>query len=77
VDAWTDERLDDLAAALRPLPEQVARNTEAIERMSDDMRELRREMHAGFASLQRQLALIGWTLAFTVIGAAAAVIIGA
>jgi hypothetical protein len=77
VEAWTDERLDDLAAALRPLPEQVARNTEAIERMSEDMRDLRREMHAGFAALQRQFALIGWTLAFTVIGAVVAVLIGA
>jgi hypothetical protein len=44
--------------------------------MRAEMRGMRGEMHAGFAALQRQLALIGWTLAFTVIGAVAAVIIG-
>ena len=76
MDAWTDERLDDLAAALRPLPEQVARNTEAIERIREDMREMRREMNAGFAALQRQFAVAGWAFAFTLVGAVAAVIIG-
>ena len=90
MEAWTDERLDDLAAALRPVPEQLARNTEAIERLSDDtremrtdmremrtdMREMRADMHAGFAALQRQFALTGWMMAFTVIGAVAAVVIG-
>jgi hypothetical protein len=28
LEAWTDERLDDLAATLRPLPAEMARNTE-------------------------------------------------
>jgi predicted nucleic acid-binding Zn-ribbon protein len=43
VEAWTDERMDDLAAALRPLPAQMARNTEAIERLSEEIREIRGE----------------------------------
>jgi hypothetical protein len=50
--------LDDLAAALRPLPAQMARNTEAIERLSNDMREMRADMSA----MQRQLTQIGWGL---------------
>ena len=56
---WTDERLDDLAETLRPLPAQMARNTEAIERLSDDMRAMRADMSA----MQRQLAQIGWGVA--------------
>jgi nitrogen fixation/metabolism regulation signal transduction histidine kinase len=71
VDAWTDERLDDLAATLRPLPAQMARNTDAIERMSEDMREMRTEMRA----MHRQFALIGWTMSFSLIGALVALMI--
>ena len=89
MEAWTDERLDDLAAALRPLPAQMARNTEAIERVSEDMRDMRAEMrdmraemrvmrgemHTQFSALQRQLALIGWTMSFSLVGVVVAVIV--
>ena len=84
MDAWTDQRLDDLAASLRPLPAQVARLTEVAERNSEDMREMReeirsmrQEMSAGFLSLQRQLTRIGWGLAFALAGAVAAAAVAA
>jgi chromosome segregation ATPase len=71
VEAWTDERLDDLAATLRPLPAQMARNTEALERITDEMRSMREEMAAVRADLsasQRQIAQIGWAMASAVVG---------
>src|SRR3954471_10389113 len=55
VDAWTDERLDDLAASLRALPAHVARLTDVVERNSEDIRDLT----AAVFGLQRQLAHIG------------------
>jgi hypothetical protein len=63
---WTDERLDDVIATLRPLPAQVARNTEAIEGVRGDIREIRediRAMRADMSTMQRQFAQMGWTLA--------------
>jgi hypothetical protein len=41
LEAWTEDRLDDLAAILRPVPAELARNTEAIERLADEMRSIR------------------------------------
>jgi hypothetical protein len=87
VDAWTDERLDDLAATLRPLPAEVARQAEAIERLTEDtqalggeMRSLREELtgemralRADFSASQRQLAHIGWGLVFALIAAVTAI----
>ena len=77
MDSWTDERLDDLAATLSPLPAQVARNTEAIDRMSIEMRAMRQEMRemrgemreemramrADLLATQRQMTQIGWGFA--------------
>ena len=78
LEAWSDERLDDLAAALRPVPAQLARNTEAIERMTDEMREFKlemRAMRADFSAMQRQLAQIGWGMAGVVVAATTALIV--
>ena len=78
MESWTDERLDDLAAALRPLPAQVARNAEAIERLAGEMREMRgemREMRADLAASHRQFAQIGWGLSFALTGALVALIV--
>jgi hypothetical protein len=36
--------VDDLAATLRPLPAQMARNTEAIDRLTQEMGSIRGEM---------------------------------
>jgi hypothetical protein len=71
LEAWTDERLDDLAAALRPVPAQLARNTEAIERLIDEMRSMRTDLSAlrgDFSAMHRQLAHIGWALAGALVG---------
>jgi hypothetical protein len=71
LEAWTDERLDDLAAALRPVPAQLARNTEAVERLTDEMRSMRTDLSAlrgDFSAMQRQLAHIGWALAGALVG---------
>jgi predicted nucleic acid-binding Zn-ribbon protein len=91
VEAWTDERLDDLAATLRPLPAQIARNTEAIERLGEEMHSMRGEMaalrsdsRAEFAALradlsasQRQIAQIGWAMATALVGLMIALMIAA
>jgi lysozyme family protein len=87
MDAWTDERLDDLAASLRPLPAQMARNTEAIERITEDIRAMRGDMTAmradmaalrsDFSSSQRQIAPIGWAMATAVVALLIALVIAA
>jgi hypothetical protein len=87
MDAWTDERLDDLAATLRPLPAQMARNTEAIERITEDIRAMRGDMTAmradmaalrsDFSSSQRQIAQIGWAMATAVVALLIALVIAA
>jgi hypothetical protein len=89
LEAWTDERLDDLAAALRPLPAQMARNTEAIERLTEETRSLRADMRADmsamrddlaalrsdFTASQRQIAQIGWALSTALVGVLIALIV--
>ena len=62
--AWTDERLDDLAPTLRRLPAEVARNTAAIERQGEGLRAIRADLSA----LQRQIAQIGWGLSAALVG---------
>jgi hypothetical protein len=83
--AWTDERLDDLAAALKPLPAQVARVTEAVERLTDETWSLREETRSlreetrfirqDLSASQRQIAQIGWALALALLGAIAALLV--
>jgi ribosomal protein L29 len=58
VEAWTDERLDDLAATLRPLPAQMARNTEALERIADEIATLRADNRAEFAALRGEMGAV-------------------
>ena len=68
--AWTDERLDDLAARL---------NTN-ISLLREDIRELRvefRELRVDFSAWQRQIAQIGWAFAVALIGAIVALILAA
>ena len=89
MEAWTDARLDDLAATLRPLPAQMARNTEAIDRLTEEVRSIRADMTAmggglhgdisalrsDFSALQRQLAQIGWAMATALVGVLIALIV--
>jgi hypothetical protein len=70
--------LDDLAATLRPLPAQMARNTEAIERLADDMRSVRIDLAAirsDLAALHRQLGQIGWAMSTALVGVVIALVI--
>ena len=89
MEAWTDERLDDLAATLRPLPAQMARNTEAIERLTEEMSSMRGEtssmrgdhradfadIRADLSALHRQIAQIGWGLSAALVGVLIALVI--
>lgn len=78
MEAWTDEHLDDLAATLRPLPAQLARNTEAIERLGEELHSMRADfgaMRANFSAMQRQIAQIGWTLSAALVGVLVALVV--
>ena len=46
MEAWTDNRLDDLAATLRPLPQEVARIGGALEGLTGETRSMREEMRS-------------------------------
>jgi hypothetical protein len=70
-ETWTDERLDDLAAALRPLPEQVAGLVAAVDHLADETKAMRVDLSAS----QRQIAQIGWGLVAALLGALAALIV--
>jgi hypothetical protein len=65
LEAWTDERLDDLAATLRPLPAEMAqlraelvRVTSAVEHLVEQNRAIRADLSA----VHRLIAQIGWGL---------------
>jgi nitrogen fixation/metabolism regulation signal transduction histidine kinase len=78
LEAWTDQRLDDLAATLRPVPAQLARNTEAIARLTDELRSARADISAlrgDFAAMQRQVAQIGWALSGALVGVLVALLV--
>lgn len=85
MEAWTDERLDDLAATLRPLPGEAARNTEAIERATEEMRFMRADLstmradlaafRSDFSASQRQMAQIGWAMATSLVGVIIAAVV--
>ena len=79
---WTDERLNDLAATLRPLPEQVAKVVQAVEHLTDETRALRgdvggredlRFLREDLSETQRQIAHIGWALAGALVALVVAV----
>jgi hypothetical protein len=67
---WSDERLDDLAAALEPVPARVAVLEALVERLVDENRVLRSEL----ATTQRQLLQVAWLLVGAMIGGAGALL---
>jgi len=71
MEAWTDDRLDNLAATLRRLPAELARSTAAIERQGEELRAIRADLSA----LQRQIAQIGWGLSAALVGTLIALIV--
>src|SRR5688572_16963238 len=40
-EAWTDDRLDELARRVGPLPEEVAKVSQAVEHLADELKSLR------------------------------------
>jgi septal ring factor EnvC (AmiA/AmiB activator) len=85
LEAWTDERLNDLAATLRSLQTDVgeikiglakvtadvANLTEAVNHLIEDNRAIR----ANLAALHRQIAQIGWGLSGALVGVLIALIV--
>ena len=81
VQSWTDERLDDLATTLVPLPTKVAALAEAVEHLNEETRTLRqdvtgetRALREELSAAQRQLVQLAWGLVATLMGAVVAVI---
>ena len=87
METWTDERLDDLAATLRPLPAELgevraelgavraemAKLTHAVNHLVEDNRAIRAELSA----LHRQIAQIGWGLSAALVGVLVALVVSA
>jgi hypothetical protein len=67
---WSDRRLDDLAAALEPVPSRVAVLEAIVERLVEENRVLRAEL----ATTQRQLLQIAWLLVGAMVGGAGALL---
>jgi hypothetical protein len=67
---WSDRRLDDLAAALEPVPARVAVLEAIVERLVEENRVLRAEL----ATTQRQLLQVAWLLVGAMVGGAGAVL---
>ena len=67
---WSDERLDDLAAALEPVPARVAVLEALVERLVEENRVLRVEL----ATTQRQLLQVAWLLVGAMLGGAGALL---
>jgi hypothetical protein len=67
---WSDERLDDLAAALEPLPARVAVLEAMVDRLTEDNRQLRAEL----GTTQRQLLQLAWLLVGALVGGAGAIL---
>jgi hypothetical protein len=67
---WSDQRLDDLAAALEPVPARVAVLEAIVERLGEENRVLRAEL----ATTQRQLLQVAWLLVGALIGGAGALL---
>ncbi len=67
---WSDKRLDDLAAALEPVPARVAVLEAIVERLVEENRELRTEL----ATIQRQLLQVAWVLVGALLGGAGALL---
>jgi hypothetical protein len=67
---WSDQRLDDLAAALEPVPARVAVLEAIVERLAEENRVLRAEL----ATTQRQLLQVAWLLVGAMVGGAGALL---
>jgi|Tabmets5t2r1_1033131.scaffolds.fasta_scaffold55154_2 membrane protein required for beta-lactamase induction len=67
---WSDERLNDLAAALEDVPARVAVLEATVERLVDENRALRAEV----VSIQRQLLQVAWLLVGALLGGAGALV---
>jgi nitric oxide reductase large subunit len=67
---WSDERLNDLAAALEPVPARVA----VLEALVDRLREENRVLRAELATTQRQLLQVAWLLVGAMVGGAGALL---
>jgi hypothetical protein len=74
---WSDARLNDLAAALEPVPARVAvleatvlHLAAGIDRLADENRALRAEL----ATTQRQLLQVAWVLVAALLGGAGALL---
>jgi len=68
---WTDERLND---RFDRIDERFDRIEARLDRIEGEVRELRREMHAGFAQIQRQMFHGAIALAVGYLGLAAALV---
>ena len=67
---WSNERLNDLAAALEPVPARVAVLEALVERLVEENRALRVEV----ATIQRQLLQDAWLLVGALLGGAGALV---
>ena len=67
---WSDERLNDLAAALESVPARVAVLESVVERLVEENRALRVEI----ATIQRQLLQVAWLLVGAMLGGAGALL---
>jgi hypothetical protein len=67
---WSDQRLDDLAAALESVPARVAVLEAIVERLVEENRVLREEL----ATTQRQLLQVAWLLVGAMLGGAGALL---
>lgn len=78
-EAWTDERLDDLAASMksefaesraemRALKGEIGEVRSEVGAVREDIGELRGEMRAGFAGLNRTLQIVGGLIGVMFVG---------
>jgi hypothetical protein len=67
---WSDERLNDMAAALEPVPARVAVLEAIVDRLVEENRDLRAEL----ATIQRQLLQVAWVLVGAMLGGAGALL---
>ena len=67
---WSDERLNDFAAALEPVPARVAVLEAIVDRVVEENRVLRDEL----ATTQRQLLQVAWLLVGAMLGGAGALL---
>ena len=81
MDTWTDQRMDDLARALAPVPSKLAELQEAVDHLETDVGALRGEFNGETLALrqqlwetQRQLVQIAWGLVAALIAAIVALI---